>query len=110
MITQKRMVIPIFNYRLSIIIYDNWEEVKYLDEGGPEPKAIVVHSYGATTVAINAKEESSIIHEAEHIKNAVWKFIGYRPQEDNDEVDAYLLTYVYKKIKEVFNKHDKAAK
>lgn len=26
---------------------------------------------------------------------------------DNDEVDAYLLTYIYIKILEVFRKHDK---
>ena len=31
MITQKRMVIPIFNYRLTVIIYDDWKEVKSLD-------------------------------------------------------------------------------
>lgn len=31
-------------------------------------------------------------------------------QEDNDEVDAYLITYIYDKITDVFYKHDKAAK
>lgn len=36
-----------------------------------------------------------------------WEFIGYSPQVDNDEVDAYLLTYIYIKILEVFRKHDK---
>lgn len=58
-------------------------------------------------VVINSKEEASIIHEAEHVKNAIWEFIGYSPQVDNDEVDAYLLTYIYIKILEVFRKHDK---
>ena len=38
---------------------------------------------------------SSIAHESEHIKNAIWRYIGYEPQRDNDEVDAYLLTYIY---------------
>lgn len=28
MITKRRINIPIFNYRLLIIIYDKWEEVK----------------------------------------------------------------------------------
>lgn len=27
------------------------------------------------------------------------------PQRDNDEVDAYLLTYIYNKITQVFYKH-----
>lgn len=29
---------------------------------------------------------SSIVHEAEHIKNHIWQYIGYTPQRDNDEV------------------------
>ena len=50
------------------------------------------------------------ITESEHIKNAIWRYIGYEPQRDNDEVDAYLLTYIYNKITDVFCKHDRAAK
>lgn len=39
-------------------------------------------------------------------------FLHYRyaPQEDNDEVDAYLITYIYDKITSVFYKHDRAAR
>ena len=37
-------------------------------------------------------------------------YIGYTPQEDNDEVDAYLITYIYDKITSIFYKHDRAAK
>lgn len=44
------------------------------------------------------------------LKNSIWRYIGYTPQADNDEVDAYLLTYIYKKITDVFYKHDRAAK
>ena len=64
----------------------------------------------ASLVAINSKRGSSIIHEAEHIKNSIWRYIGYTPQEDNDEVDAYLITYIYDKITSVFYKHDRAAR
>ena len=46
------------------------------------------------------------MHEAEHVKNLIWEYIGYRPQADNDEVDAYLLTYIYNKITDVFYKHN----
>lgn len=67
------------------------------------------HEIGSL-VAINSKRGSSIIHEAEHIKNSIWRYIGYTPQEDNDEVDAYLITYIYDKITSVFYKHDRAAR
>ena len=26
MITQKKMIIPIFNYKLTVVIFDKWEE------------------------------------------------------------------------------------
>lgn len=108
MITQKKINIPIFDYKLTIVIFNKWEEVKHLFDGGPEPRAITKTSYGASLVAINSKKEDSIVHEAEHIKNAIWDYIGYTPQRDNDEVDAYLIAYVYKRIIEVYSKHDKS--
>lgn len=107
MITQKKVKIPIFNYNLTIIIFDKWKECEgYIpnDEMEHEAKAITIHQYGSSLVAINSKRGSSIIHEAEHIKNAIWAFIGYTPQRDNDEVDAYLITYIYSKITDVFYK------
>ena len=36
--------------------------------------------------------------------------VVYSNQEDNDEVDAYLITYIYDKITSVFYKHDRAAR
>lgn len=110
MITQKKINIPIFDYKLTIVIFDKWEEVDHMFDHGPEPRAITRTQYGSSLVAINSKSGTSIIHEAEHIKNAIWFFIGYTPQRDNDEVDAYLLTYIYSKIVDVFYKHDKVAK
>lgn len=110
MITQKKYNIPIFNYRLTVIIFDRWEEVEHMFDGGPEPKAITASHYGGAVVAINSKSGSSIVHEALHVKNKIWEYIGYVPQRDNDEVDAYLVTYIYDKMVEVFYKHDKVAR
>lgn len=42
--------------------------------------------------------------------NSIWRYIGYTPQEDNDEVDAYLITYIYDKITSIFYKHDRLIK
>lgn len=98
MVTKKKMTVPIFDYRLTILIYDSWDEVSYLFDSGPEPLAITRFQYGAALVAVNSRRGSSIIHEAEHIKNNIWEYIGYRPQRDNDEIDAYVITYIYNKI------------
>lgn len=95
MITQKKIIVPIFDYKLTIVIFDKWEELdRFLpkEEMKQEANAITISQYGASLVAVNSKRGSSIVHEAEHIKNNIWNYIGYIPQRDNDEVDAYLLT------------------
>lgn len=43
MVTKKKMTVPIFDYRLTILIYDSWDEVSYLFDSGPEPLAITSH-------------------------------------------------------------------
>lgn len=109
MVTQKRIIIPIFNYKLTICIFDKWNELKNIlppEEYENEANAIVFHTYGSSTVYINSSSESSVTHEAVHIKNAIWRFIDYTPQRDNDEVDAYLIAYIYFKIIDVFKKHN----
>lgn len=113
MVTQKRMIIPIFNYKLAVVIYDDWDEVRHLDSDENRnypPKGFTKWQYGSALVAINAKHGSTIVHEAEHVKNLIWEYIGYRPQADNDEVDAYLLTYIYNKMTDVFYKHNGTTK
>lgn len=108
MITKKNIIVPIFDYKLTVIIFDDWVELRnYLPEEDfmEESKAITISVHGASLVAINSKRGSSIVHEAEHIKNHIWHFIGYRPQRDNDEVDAYVITYLYNKIVDVYYKH-----
>lgn len=107
MITQRSITIPIFEYKLTIIIYDSWDEISHKFEVEVEPKGICKIYLGHTICAINSNKMECAIHESEHIKNAVWEYIGYTPQIGNDEVDAYLIAYIYKKIIEVYNKHDK---
>lgn len=108
MITQKKVIIPIFNYKMTIVIFDNWSELanSLPDEDlGKEAKAITLSRYGASLVAVNKKHGSSIVHEAFHVVNSIWEFIGYNPQRDNDEVGAYLITYIYDKIVNVYYRH-----
>lgn len=107
------MIIPIYDYKLTIVIFDKWQELEGFlskEDYEEESKALVIHQHGASLVAINSKRGSSIVHEAEHIKNCIWRYIGYTPQEDNDEVDAYLITYIYDKITSVFYEHGRASK
>nr|DAN01188.1 MAG TPA: Murine norovirus 1, NS1/2, HYDROLASE [Crassvirales sp.] len=108
MITKKNMIIPIFDYKLTVLIFDKWEELEGIipdEELDVSARAITISKHGASLVAVNAKCGGSIVHEAEHIKNNLWIHIGYNPQKDNDEVDAYLVAYIYNKIVDVYYKH-----
>ena len=65
------MIIPIFDYKLTVVIFDKWEELgRFLPKEEMEQEA----------KAINSKRGSSIIHEAEHIKNSIWRYKGCRLQ------------------------------
>lgn len=108
MLTKKRKLIPIFEYPMTIIIFDEWEDLENSipNEIYREPsRGITIEYDKSCIVCCTPKYQSSIVHEAGHIKNLVWKYIGYFPQRDNDEVDQYLQTYIYNEIKKVLNKH-----
>lgn len=113
MITQRKINIPIFNYSLVIIITDSWEEAKdrlpRQDVDFSNTRAVTFDNKNApvSVVAVMSACQSSVVHESVHIKNNIWSYIGYHPQADNDEIDAYLITYIYEKIMDVFNKHSK---
>ncbi len=111
MITQKKIEIPIFKYKVTIIICDTLEEaeprlpVNDVDLGSSRAVTLSNKVLGASVVAVRADCQSSIVHESVHVKNNIWDYIGYRSQADNDEIDAYVVTYIYEKIMEVFRKH-----
>ena len=93
---------------MTILIFDDWEDLKgYIpDDIFSKPsKGVTIDYEGRCTVCCTPKHSSSVVHEAGHIKNLIWGYIGYTPMADNDEVDQYLHTYIYEQIIKVLNKH-----
>jgi hypothetical protein len=108
MITKRKHLVPIFEYPITIIIFDDWEDLKkhIPDEIYEKPSRGVTIDFDCyCVVCCTPKYQSSIVHEAGHIKNLIWKYIGYTPMVDNDEVDQYLQTYIYEQIIKCLNKH-----
>lgn len=112
MLTGKKVVIPIYDVKLMILIFDEWSEIKSAlpeEEADIESKAITwtrsINDFSSIGVAINYRHKLSAVHEAEHIKNMIWEYIGYTPLVWNDEVDAYLIKYIYTEIKKVIIAH-----
>jgi hypothetical protein len=108
MITKRKHLVPIFEYPITIIIFDNWEELKnhIPEELFKVPaRGITIDFEDYCVVCCTPKYSTSVVHEAGHIKNLIWKYIGYTPMVDNDEVDQYLHTYIYEVILKALNKH-----
>ena len=108
MLTKKRKLIPIFDYYMTILIFDSLEDLKgsIPDDIYEVPaRGVTIEYEGSCVVCCTPKYQSTVVHESGHIKNLVWKYIGYTPQVDNDEVDQYLRTYIYEEIIKVLNSH-----
>lgn len=104
--TFKKIKIPIFNYIIGVRIFDNNQDVLDMPNFSNVLGRTIEHD-GYCNVLIKYGSYATIVHESIHIKNLIWSYIGYTPQRDNDEVDAYLVTYIYNKILKVHEDHMK---
>ena len=112
MITKKRLKIPIFNYTILAVIFDKWSDLEgILDDDlykdGSSAGITVTYGGNYALVCIRSNAYSTLIHEAGHLVNRIWKYIGYNPERDNDEPSQYLLTYIFERLEEVWQRHKK---
>lgn len=109
MITEKSFIVPIYDFKVEVVVFDNLKEVQrefpeFMAEG---IKACTVEYFHDAKVKliVPSYKYSSVVHELEHSKNLIWKAKGYKPQEDNDEPDAYLIEYLYDRVDKIIRKH-----
>lgn len=73
MLTQKKMTIPIFDVGFRVCIFDDWSEVEDI-VGDSEPSKGVTLAFPESQrilVAVDRHFPSTIVHEAEHVKNYI---------------------------------------
>jgi len=101
---EKTINIPIFGGRLTMIFCNDLEEVS------KRYKTDSLSNYGAVTmkdesrfkdyiVAFEWYDHSLIAHEIVHIINYLFLDVGVELDRVNDETQAYLTGYLFKKIK-----------
>lgn len=110
MITRKTINVPIYDFTIYVNIFDKWEEVsKYYtgDENDEREGFLLINDSNITKLKlfINKDCPSCIIHEITHIKNIIFDIIGHTSNRYNDEPEAYLNQYLYKRIFEVYHRH-----
>lgn len=108
MITKRKAKVPIFNYGLHIIVFDKYSELKdYLSEEelAIPSRGVTIPNISFSTVIIKSGDLATANHEALHVTNLIWRYIGYNPQRDNDEVSAYLSTYIFNILARALKMH-----
>ena len=109
MITEKSFIIPIYDFKVEVSVFDSLSEAnkKYPEFMTLGTKACTIEYFTDSKVKliVPSYRYSSVVHELEHVKNLIWKAKGYKPQEDNDEPDAYLIEYIYERVDKIIKKH-----
>lgn len=107
MLTQKVITVPIYRYTLRIVVFDSFKEVvKAFPEVRDNDSKGAVLDYGdKSMICVPHDDIPTIVHECEHVKNSIWKRIGFIPTYENDEPDAYLIEYLYKEVMKIVKKH-----
>lgn len=107
MLTEKIIIVPIYRYVLRIVVFDDFKEVcdKYSEVTYSDNKGTVIDYGDKSMICVPPDDIPTVVHECEHVKNSIWKRIGFIPTSENDEPDAYLIEYLYKEVMKVVNKH-----
>lgn len=111
MITERIITIPLYRHKVKVVVTDDIKEAKQKYIEIPDNSAACALNYGNTSaVVVTPNNLSEIVHEVIHVKNYIWTAIGYSPIADNDEPDAYLVSYIFEKVMNVVASHIQSKK
>lgn len=107
MITKRIIKVPIYDYKVTIVVADDWKEAKSIyPDIDNDANGLVLEGKNASVLIIPPNNPSIIVHECEHLKNCIWNYIGQKADSTNDEVDAYLVEYLFGQVSKVVAKHN----
>jgi hypothetical protein len=97
----KTFKLPIFYGKVTIIKCDSWKEIyEYYDLDISE--SIEAFCYKKTEhdyyICLKTNNLSQIAHEIVHLVNFIYIDSNIRKSRTNDEAEAYLFAYLFKKV------------
>jgi hypothetical protein len=102
MIKTKKLKDTFFPISVFLVLTDDWVEFnkKYKADKDNNTAAFVYEADNGIVVAFHEKffKQKHITHEAIHVVNFIFKFLGVKLDIDNDEFQAYLTEYYYEQI------------
>lgn len=110
MILKRNIKVPIFNYTIQVIVFNDYNEARANKLLYSENSLAETQEYlhqGHCKVVIPYNDLSSIVHEICHIINCIWRQIDYEPPRDNDEISAYLMEWLLQKINAIIDTYKK---
>lgn len=108
MITDRILTIKTFNdYRLRVVIYDDVNEIKDRWEFGEGNNGKTYMWTWKTCIIVPYNDLPTTVHEIEHAKNSILNAAEHKPDYNNDEIDAYLMGYIFKEIEKLREIHKK---
>lgn len=98
--------IPIYTGILHVFVYKDKNKMikKHPKKKSSDAWAYKHSDFNYCVVMHKDSKVSSLAHEATHIKNLVFGFHGLKLDPDNDEAEAYFLTWVFEELYRVLNK------
>lgn len=113
MITKKIIKVPIFEFKLRVVVFDDTKEaIEWCPEWFKEGYSALTLEHidcSKATIIIPSKYYGSTVHELEHVKNLIFKAKGIKPDINNDEVDAYLIGWLYEQVDKIVKRHNNLA-
>lgn len=115
----KSISVPLYHQKLQIIICDDVEiEIDEINKKYPshienfEFSGYAEGSGKFNLIVLNKKylideifAVSTIAHEALHVSHFIMKRVGIKPDVDNDEPQAYLLSWIIEQVYNEFKKY-----
>lgn len=107
MITRKSFRLPIYGVPYEIAFADSWEEAVKIDPDFPCFQSARTVWDDDTNLGLkmiflgDSAGPSVCAHECVHLANRIWVVVGYKPDIENDEPDAYLVGHLMSAVMEV---------
>lgn len=109
MITEGKFKDPIYEFTVKVVIFDDIKEVldRYNGIIDSSMSGCTIEHIGRPRceLVIPCDRMSTVVHELEHLKNLIWKYIGYTSQPGNDEPDAYMMSFLFEQVEKILKKH-----
>ena len=114
---KKKIQIPIYDGELIVYQVKNWDEMKKkFHKGGGLSNIYVASTFtnyrksGGTQYIVAFRGDPSnatIVHEAIHLTNLIFRDRGIKISTDNDEPQAYFTDWIFTQIENALSKNEK---